>query len=149
DVVLKGVPTRFPFPGAGVDINASGDIAVVITHETMQLPYAGVWRNGVLFRLPVENWIAYPSAINNAGVLVGITGLPVVWPPEDESPPPQRWRAVLWSKDRSYRILGALSEEHDSQALNINNRGQAVGTSWPAILPSEGPRMDRPVLFEN
>ena len=151
DVVRKGVPTRFPFLGAGADINASGDIAVVITHETMRLPYAAVWRNGVLFPLPVENWIAYPSAINDAGVVVGITGLPVVWggEPGDESPAPQRWLAVLWSKDCSYRILGALGEEYSSQALDMNNRGQVVGTSWPTIPPSEGPRTSRPVLFEN
>jgi probable HAF family extracellular repeat protein len=148
DVVRKGVATRFPFHGAGRDINASGDIAVVTDDD--QYLQSAIWSRGVLYPLLVENWIAQPSAINDAGVVVGTTGLPVVWgEPGDESPPPQRWLAVSWGKDRAYRILGALAEDHSSQALDINSRGQIVGISWPTIPAPDRPRMSRTVLFEN
>jgi probable HAF family extracellular repeat protein len=60
--------------------------------------------------------------INNQRQVVGMSGVPGG----------TYWHAFLWAEDDGMRDLGTLPGDPWSWANNINDKGQAVGTSFPA-----------------
>jgi probable HAF family extracellular repeat protein len=64
-----------------------------------------------------------PFYISNRGQVVGLSGVPGnIY-----------WHAFLWTADAGMKDLGTLPGDVYSWANTINNKNQAVGTSFPAI----------------
>jgi probable HAF family extracellular repeat protein len=127
-------------------INAKGDVAINADMEGVGWPAPFVWTEGSMHPLSEPGSPTFATAINNAGVIVGRARMVGPIDPEHVIPP-QPWMAVLWTNYCCHRLLGTLGEGYSSDAYAINNRSQAVGSSWPTISQTEL-LLNRPVLFE-
>ncbi|HWZ57637.1 MAG TPA: hypothetical protein VNW46_01580 [Gemmatimonadaceae bacterium] len=111
---------------------------------------AVLWDHGRIIDIGGLGGVAWntPMAINNDGVVVGFadtTG--------DQSGHPN-FRAFIWTKDHGIKGLGMLSGDFLSEALDINNRRQVVGTSigangTRAFIWQDGKMIDLQTLMPN
>lgn len=98
-----------------VAINNDGQIVGFVTRSDNNeaLSIAAMWAAGRTIEM---DGLAQPWNINEAGDVVGFAYVA------------QRPQAALWRAGR-VTLLGALPQAHESQAFDINIKGQVVGTS--------------------
>lgn len=116
--------------GAATGINDRGD-AIGISGICDQAvgrytaAHAVLWTGGKVVEIVGDNGGPYwdtPMAINDNGDVVGFVGI-------DGDIDANRLRAFLWTKKDGFRYLSPLNGDVFSEALGINNKGQAVGIS--------------------
>lgn len=121
----EGNPTPLPSPSTvldetfGFDINNSGAVAGFNNTLDGSAFNATVWnRRGVPTNLPTPyvNDLELANGLNNRGDLVGTEFINFV--------------GLFWDKDGNVEVLAPLAGEFFSTAVDINNRGQAVGSSF-------------------
>jgi probable HAF family extracellular repeat protein len=126
-----GAATAINEKGQAVGISGTCDNAV----GAFTAKHAVLWNKGVatdIGNLGGAGWNT-PSAINNAGQIVGFSDLPgdlvngVLTP---------NFHAFLWTQENGIQDLGTLAGDFYSEAVDINDRGQAVGLSCSAGFAS-------------
>lgn len=122
-----GAATAINDKGQVVGISGTCDVAV----GAFSAKHALLWENGVAMNLGSlggKGWNT-PTAINHQGQVVGFSDLP-----GDVSggTPNANFHAFLWTKEAGMRDLGTLPGDTISEALDINDRGQIVGVSYPS-----------------
>jgi probable HAF family extracellular repeat protein len=108
----------------GQIVGISGDCDVAVGRWSARR--AVLWDHGTVMEIPNlggEAWHT-PTAINDAGVVVGFSN-PIGVAHGDLKP-----HAFLWREGRPIKDLDVLPDGDDnSQAFDVNARGQVVGTS--------------------
>jgi probable HAF family extracellular repeat protein len=103
------------------DINARGDIVggyvTPVSGTENSTGHAALWRQGVALDLAFGDASSFAAAINDDGVIVGVSSRTQFGPPH----------ATVW-EGSNVSFLDELGRG-SSQALDINNRGQIVGTT--------------------
>jgi probable HAF family extracellular repeat protein len=111
-----------------VGISGTCDVAV----GAYSAKHALLWRNGEVTNLGSLGGAGWntPMAINRRGDIVGFSDLPgdVV-----NGQLQANFHAFLWTKESGQmKDLGTLPGDSVSEALDINERGQIVGVSFPS-----------------
>jgi len=142
-----GAATAINDNGQIVGISGSCDTSV----GAFSAKHALLWQNGTVTQLGSlggEGWNT-PMAINNRGDIVGFSDLPGDVSGGVLSP---NFHAFLWTKGGGMTDIGVLPGDSLSEALDINNRGQVVGVSFPsthAFLYENGKMIDLNRLVPN
>jgi probable HAF family extracellular repeat protein len=111
-----------------IGINSFGDV-VGGAQTAAGFQHAFLYHNGVMSDLgTLGGRTSRAFGINDLGQVVG----------EAEVSPGGAVHAFLWSSSSGMRDLGVLPNEGGSRAIDINNRGQVVGTSGTPFLWQNG-----------
>jgi probable HAF family extracellular repeat protein len=102
------------------------DFCAMGTHLTCRGFY---WRNGHMTALPTLGGNnAQASAINNRGLIVGISETPDLDPGCPSSKPGKIISPVIWERGEAH-ALPTLAGDLDGFVQGLNDRGQAVGST--------------------
>ncbi len=123
--------------GAATAINSEGEVVGIsglcdVAVGALTAEHALLWKNGQVFNLGSlggKGWNT-PMAINNRGDIVGFSDLA-----GDVSGGQlnANFHAFLWTREAGRMIdLGTLPGDSLSEALDVNDRGQIVGVSYPS-----------------
>jgi uncharacterized membrane protein len=117
----SGAATAINDRGQAVGISGTCDQAV----GRLSAKHAVLWERGRVIDIVGDNGGPYwntPMAINRKGDVVGFVGT-------EGDFDANLLRAFIWTRHGGFRYLQPLEGDPFSQALGINNRGQAVGIS--------------------
>ena len=135
----SGAATAINDAGQAVGITGICDIAI----GRYTARHAVLWEKGSvtdLGNLGAEFWNT-PTAINNAGTVVGFAGIPAY-------PDGDFLLAFIWTQSGGIQPLDPLPGDLDSEAYGVNSSGTVVGVSCDADGVCKGVRWDDGVVTD-
>jgi probable HAF family extracellular repeat protein len=135
---IRQLPTYHGDPdGAATAINDKGEVVGIsgtcdVAVGAYSAKHALLWRNGEVLNLGSLGGAGWntPMAINKRGDIVGFSDLPG---DVSNGQLNANFHAFLWTKERGRMMdIGVLPGDSLSEALDINERGQVVGVSFPS-----------------
>jgi probable HAF family extracellular repeat protein len=148
---IRQLPTYHGDPdGAATAINDQGEVVGIsgtcdVAVGAYSAKHALLWRNGEVINLGSLGGAGWntPMAINQRGDIVGFSDLPG---DVSNGQLNANFHAFLWTNETGHmKDLGTLPGDNVSEALDINERGQIVGVSYPsthAFLYEHGKMID-------